>query len=44
VSRAGVALLRALSVDTGLAHGWTNVLLDTYKGSSGGSSCWPCAA
>jgi Transposase DDE domain group 1 len=31
VSRAGVALLRELSVDTGLAHGWTNALLDTYK-------------
>ncbi len=31
VSRAGVALLRELSVDTGLAGGWTNALLDTYK-------------
>jgi hypothetical protein len=31
VSRAGVALLRELTVDTGLAHGWSDVLLDTYK-------------
>lgn len=31
VSRAGVALLRELTEDTGLAHGWTNALLDTYK-------------
>jgi hypothetical protein len=31
VSRAGVALLRELSVDTGLADGWTKTLLDTYK-------------
>lgn len=31
VSRAGVALLRELTVDTGLADGWTDVLLDTYK-------------
>jgi hypothetical protein len=31
VSRAGVALLRELTVATGLADGWTNVLLDTYK-------------
>ena len=31
VSRAGVALLRELTVDTGLAAGWTNALLDTYK-------------
>lgn len=32
VSRAGVALLRELTVDTGLAHGWSGALLDTYKG------------
>ena len=31
VSRAGTALLRELTVDTGLAHGWSDVLLDTYK-------------
>ncbi len=31
VSRAGVALLRELTVDTGLADGWTDALLDTYK-------------
>ena len=31
VSRAGAALLRELTVDTGLADGWTNALLDTYK-------------
>ncbi len=31
VSRAGAALLRELTVDTGLAHGWSEVLLDTYK-------------
>ena len=31
VSRAGVALLRELTVDTGLADGWTNALLDTYE-------------
>ena len=31
VSRAGVALLRELSVDTGLVAGWTEALLDTYK-------------
>jgi Transposase DDE domain group 1 len=31
VSRAGVALLRELTVDTGLANGWSEVLLDTYK-------------
>lgn len=31
VSRAGVALLRELTVDTGLAGGWTAALLDTYK-------------
>ena len=31
VSRAGVVLLRELSVDTGLSAGWTDALLDTYK-------------
>jgi len=31
VSRAGVALLRELTVDTGLSAGWTDALLDTYK-------------
>jgi hypothetical protein len=31
VSRAGVALLRELTEDTGLADGWTDALLDTYK-------------
>jgi uncharacterized protein YciI len=31
VSRAGVALLRELTVETGLADGWSEVLLDTYK-------------
>jgi hypothetical protein len=31
VSRAGVALLRELTEDTGLAEGWTEALLDTYK-------------
>jgi len=31
VSRAGTLLLRELTVDTGLAAGWTEVLLDTYK-------------
>jgi hypothetical protein len=31
VSRAGVALLRELTQETGLAAGWTNALLDTYK-------------
>ena len=31
VSRAGVALLRELTVDTGLSHGWSGALLDTYK-------------
>lgn len=31
VSRAGVALVRELTVQTGLADGWTRVLLDTYK-------------
>ena len=31
VSRAGTLLLRELTVDTGLAAGWTEVLLDTYR-------------
>ena len=31
VSRAGTLLLRELTVDTGLAAGWTRALLDTYK-------------
>jgi hypothetical protein len=31
VSRTGVALLRELTETTGLAEGWTGVLLDTYK-------------
>jgi len=31
VSRSGVALLRELSEVTGLVHGWTEGLLDTYK-------------
>lgn len=31
VSRAGVALLRELTEDTGLSAGWTAALLDTYK-------------
>jgi hypothetical protein len=31
VSRTGAALLRELTVETGLAAGWTGVLLDTYK-------------
>ena len=32
VSRAGALLLRGLTVETGLAAGWTEALLDTYKG------------
>jgi hypothetical protein len=32
VSRAGRLLLRELTVDTGLAAGWTEALLDTCKG------------
>jgi hypothetical protein len=32
VSRAGVALLRELTVSTGLGTGWSTALLDTYKG------------
>jgi len=31
VSRAGALLLRELTVDTGLAGGWTEALLDTYR-------------
>src|SRR6266568_3373298 len=31
VSRAGVALLRELTEASGLAEGWTDALLDTYK-------------
>jgi hypothetical protein len=31
VSRAGVALVRELTEETGLASGWTGCLLDTYK-------------
>ncbi len=31
VSRAGSLLLRELTVETGLAAGWTEALLDTYK-------------
>jgi hypothetical protein len=32
VSRAGVALLRELTVETGLGAGWTTVMMDTYRG------------
>jgi hypothetical protein len=32
VSRAGVALLRELTINTGLGTGWSAALLDTYKG------------
>jgi hypothetical protein len=32
VSRAGVALLRELTVTTGLGTGWSEALLDTYDG------------
>jgi hypothetical protein len=32
VSRAGVALLRELTVNTGLGTGWSEALLDTYAG------------
>jgi len=31
VSRAGTLLLRKLTVETGLAAGWTEALLDTYR-------------
>jgi len=32
VSRAGVALLRELTISTGLGTGWSEALLDTYQG------------
>jgi hypothetical protein len=32
VSRAGVALLRELTIKTGLGTGWSTALLDTYQG------------
>jgi hypothetical protein len=32
VSRAGVALLRELTINTGLGTGWSTALLDTYSG------------
>jgi hypothetical protein len=32
VSRAGVALLRELTISTGLGTGWSTALLDTYAG------------
>src|SRR5882757_2516289 len=32
VTRAGVALLRELTVSTGLGTGWSEALLDTYAG------------
>jgi hypothetical protein len=32
VSRAGVALLRELTVETGLGAGWTTAMMDTYRG------------
>ena len=32
VSRAGVALLRELTINTGLGTGWSAALLDTYAG------------
>jgi len=32
VSRSGVVLLRELTVDTGLAVGWSAALVDTYRG------------
>lgn len=32
VSRAGVALLRELTISTGLGTGWSTALLDTYSG------------
>ncbi len=44
VSRAGVALLRELTIDTGLADGWTAALLDTYKAFPTvifRVGCWP---
>jgi hypothetical protein len=33
VSRAGVALLRELTISTGLGTGWSEALLDTYAGT-----------
>ena len=44
VSRTGAVLLRELTDQTGLAAGWSEVLLDTYKAlptvhAPGG--CWP---
>jgi hypothetical protein len=33
VSRAGVALLRELTISTGLGTGWSQALLDTYDGT-----------
>jgi hypothetical protein len=33
VSRAGVALLRELTISTGLGTGWSTALLDTYEGT-----------
>jgi hypothetical protein len=43
VSRAGVALLRELTVETGLADGWTDVLVDTYRAfpCTCPAGCWP---
>ncbi len=44
VSRAGSLLLRELTVETGLAAGWTEALLDTYKASPPATrraGCWP---
>ena len=32
VSHAGAALLRELADESGLTQGWTDALLDTYKG------------
>lgn len=37
VSRAGVALLRELTAETGLADGWSEALLDTYRAFAGGA-------
>ena len=44
VSRAGVVLLRELTVDTGLAAGWTQALLDTTRRCrrcTRRGGCWP---
>lgn len=44
VSRAGSLLLRELTVETGLAAGWTEALLDTYKAlppATRRAGCWP---